>query len=80
LAGVRNTQVNYGFTITTRPGMRARNDIFFLSVLFGIGGTVNGVPTENVYGNHLFKMPVTFQVAYRTVFEISGPKKPGETD
>jgi hypothetical protein len=80
LAGVRNTQVNYGFTFTTRPGLRARNDIFFLSVLFGIGGTVNGVPTQDVYGNHLFKMPVTFQLAYRTVFEIAGPKRPGQSD
>jgi hypothetical protein len=49
-------------------------------MLFGIGGTVNGQPTENVYGNHLFKMPVTLQLAYRTVFEISGPKRPGESD
>jgi hypothetical protein len=80
LNGLRNTQVNYGFTFTTRPGMRARNDIFFLSVLFGMGGTVNGVPTENIYGNHLFKLPVTFQLAYRTVFEIAGPKKPGHSD
>jgi hypothetical protein len=80
LAGVRNTQVNYGFTFTTRPGLRARNDVLFLSVLLGMGGTINGVPTENIYGNHLFKMPITFQLAYRTVFEISGPHKPGTAD
>lgn len=76
--GQRNTQINYGFTFTTRPGLRPRNDIFFLSVLFGVGGTVNGVPTGDVYGNHLFKMPVTFQLAYRTVLEIAGPRRPGE--
>jgi len=80
LNGVRNTQVNYGFTFTTRPGLRPRNDIFFLSVLLGIGGTVNGVPTGDVYGNHLFKMPVTFQLAYRTVLEISGPRRAGSSD
>jgi hypothetical protein len=80
LDGMRNTQVNYGFTFTTRPGLRPRNDIFLLSMLFGVGGTINGVPTENVYGNHLFKMPVTFVLAYRTVFEISGPRRPGEPD
>ena len=80
LDGVRNTQVNYGFTFTTRPGLRPRNDIFFLSVLVGIGGTTNGVPTGDVYGNHLFKMPVTFQLAYRTVFEIAGPRRAGDRD
>jgi len=80
LDGLRNTQVNYGFTFTTRPGLRPRNDILFLSVLVGIGGTINGVPTGDVYGNHLFKMPVTFQFAYRTVFEISGPRRPGDRD
>lgn len=80
LDGKRNTQINYGFTFTTRPGLRARNDIFFLSVLVGLGGTVNGVPTGDIYGNHLFKVPVTFQLAYRTVLEIAGPKKPGNEE
>jgi len=80
LDGQRNTQINYGFTFTTRPGMSAKNDIFFLSVLFGVGGTINGVPTGDVYGNHLFKVPVTFQLAYRNVFELIGPKKPGRDD
>lgn len=75
-----NTQVNYGFTFTTRPGFRKRNDIFFVSVLLGLGGTVNGVATDEMYGNHLFKIPATFEVAYRTVFEISGPDKPGDDD
>jgi hypothetical protein len=77
LNGFRNTQVNYGFTFTTRPGLRKRNDIFFLSVLVGAGGTVNGVPTEDVYGAHLFNMPINFQLAYRTVLEIAGPSRPG---
>jgi hypothetical protein len=45
-----------------------------------MGGTVNGAPTGDVYGNHLFKVPLTFQLAYRTVFEIAGPKKPGGDD
>ncbi|MET0384526.1 MAG: hypothetical protein ABW321_01140 [Polyangiales bacterium] len=80
LDGQRNTQFNWGFTFTTRPGFRPRNDIFFLSVLFGIGGTVNGVPTNEVYGNHLFKIPVTFQIAYRTVLEINRPSKPGQEE
>jgi hypothetical protein len=75
LNGYRNTQINYGFTFTTRPGFRSRDDIFFLSVLFGVGGTVNGVPTQDIYGNHLFKMPMTFQLAYRTVLEISSTPK-----
>lgn len=71
-----NTQVNYGVTFTTRPGFRSRNDILFISVLLGLGGTVNGVPTDEMYGNHLFKIPATFEIAYRTVLEISGPSKP----
>jgi hypothetical protein len=80
LDGARNTQVNFGFTFTTRPGLRARNDIFFISVLLGVGGTINGVPTADTYGNHLFKLPMTFQLAYRTVFELAGPSKPGDDE
>jgi hypothetical protein len=78
--GLRNTQINYGFTFTTRPGLRNRNDIFFLSLLIGVGGTINGVPTGDVYGTHLFLAPVTFQLAYRAVLEISGPSKSGDSD
>jgi hypothetical protein len=70
-----NTQVNFGLTFTTRPGFARRNDILFLSVLLGIGGTVNGIDTSEMYGNHLFKIPATIELAYRTVFEISGPSK-----
>lgn len=80
LEGLSNTQINYGFTFTTRPGLRRRNDVLFVSVLFGVGGTVNGQPTENIYGNHLFKSPVTFELAYRTVLELSGPARPGDDD
>jgi hypothetical protein len=82
--GVRNTQVNYGFTFTTRPGLRNRNDIFFLSMLFGVGGTVSdGVgayPTGGVYGAHLFLAPLTFELAYRAVLEIQGPSRHGDSD
>jgi hypothetical protein len=78
--GLRNTQINYGFTFTTRPGLRNRNDIFFLSVLFGVGGTINGYPTGGVYGAHLFLAPLTFELAYRAVLEISGPSKSGDND
>lgn len=80
LDGLSNTQINYGFTFTTRPGLRRRNDILFLSVLFGVGGTVNGLATERTYGNHLFKAPVTFELAYRTVLELAGPDAPGEDE
>jgi hypothetical protein len=85
LNGWRNTQVNYGFTFTTRLGLRDRNDLFFLSVLFGVGGTVIGgqgvaYATQDVYGNHLFKLPMTFQIAYRTVLEIAPESKPGHSE
>ena len=78
LNGIRNTQVNYGFTFTTRVGLRPRNDLLFLSVLFGVGGTINDVPTADVYGQHLFKLPINFQLAYRTVLELVPESKPGE--
>jgi hypothetical protein len=78
LDGQSNTQVNYGLTFTTRPGFARRNDILFLSVLLGVGGTVNGVSTSEMYGNHLFKIPATIELAYRTVLEMSGPSKPDE--
>lgn len=77
LDGLSNTQVNYGLTFTTRLGLRKRNDLLFISVLLGIGGTVNGLPTDEVYGNHLFKIPATVELAYRTVLELSHPAKPG---
>jgi hypothetical protein len=80
LDGQRNTQINWGFTFTTRPGLRSRNDILFLSVLFGVGGTVNGQPTGEIYGNHLFLGPWNFQFAYRTVLELSGPDHGSDDD
>jgi len=78
LDGQSNSQVNFGITFTTRPGFARRNDIFFISLLFGVGGTVNGVKTSEMYGNHLFKIPGTMELAYRTVFELSGPSSHGE--
>ena len=77
LDGASNTQVNYGLTFTTRLGLRKRNDLLFISVLLGIGGTVNGIATDEVYGNHLLKIPATVEFAYRTVLELSHPAKPG---
>jgi hypothetical protein len=84
LDGLNNTQVNYGFTFTTRPGFRKRNDIFFLSFMVGVGGNIatagGPVPTGEMYGNHIFKAPINFEIAYRTVLELGGPDKPGEDD
>ncbi len=80
LDGNNNTQVVYGFSFATRPGFRSRNDILFLSALFGFGGTVNGVDSGDVYGNHLFKVPMTLELAYRTVIELDHPAKPGEIE
>ena len=59
----RNTQVNYGFTFTTRPGFQPRYDILFVSLLLSAGGTINGTPARDVYGMHLFKAPVNFELA-----------------
>jgi hypothetical protein len=74
LNGQRNTQLNFGFTYVTRLGLfRKRNDLLFVGMLFGVLGHTNGVPTREVYGDHLFRVPVTLQLAYRMVFELIGP-------
>ncbi|HKU44699.1 MAG TPA: hypothetical protein VJR89_41350 [Polyangiales bacterium] len=84
LDGITNNQINYGFTFTTRPGFRKRNDIFFLSVLLGLSGTVataeGSVRTADIYGNHIFKVPVVFEIAYRTVLDIGGSEKAVEDE
>lgn len=77
LDGATNNQLNFGFTAVTRPGFRKRNDLLFVSMLFGVGGTTNSQPTEKVFGNHLLGMPATLELAYRTVFDLSDPVKPG---
>jgi hypothetical protein len=71
--GKRETQANYGFTFVTRPGLMRKNDIFFLSVLFHFD-------KEEAYGNHLFYAPMTFQLAYRMVFELQPKALPWEGD
>jgi hypothetical protein len=74
LNGRRNTQFNFGFTYVTRLGLlRKRNDLLYVGVLFGVLGKINDVPTHEVYGDHLFRIPVTLQLAYRMVFELIGP-------
>lgn len=59
----QNTQVNYGLTFVTRPGLRRRNDILFISVLFAFAGTVNDIPVDEMYGMHLFKSPFNIELA-----------------
>jgi hypothetical protein len=81
--GVRRTQVNYGFTFTTRPGFMRKNDILFLSMLFNFDksdGTTTGESPSDIYGTHLFFGPYNFQLAYRMVFELSGPPDDDEED
>ncbi len=73
LDGVRHTQLNYGFTVVTRPGFLRKNDLFFLSMLFNLGSTLGGYDNSKVYGTHIFYGAFTFQLAYRMVFELKGP-------
>ena len=55
-----------------------RSDMLYLCVLFGVGGSTNGVPTSEVYGDHyFFKMPINVQLAYRMVWELNVPPPPG---
>ncbi len=77
LDGERNTEFNYGFTYVGRLGFRKRFDLIYLNVLFGLSGTINGVPTEEVYGDHWLKVPFMIQLAYRIVWDLSGPREPG---
>ena len=73
LNGERNTGIHFGFTYVGRVGIRDRFDLLYLTLLFGTTGKVNGVDTEDVYGDHWFKLPITLQLAYRIVWELSGP-------
>jgi hypothetical protein len=66
-----NTAINLGFTYCGRLGLLSkRNDLLYVTVLFGVGGSTNGVPTSEVYGDHFLNMPVNIQVAYRMVWEL----------
>jgi hypothetical protein len=78
LDGHRNTQVNFGFVYAGRVGIRRRYDAVLLSVLFGLTGDINGVPTSQIYGDHYLKWPVVIQFGYRIQWELQGPKKPSE--
>lgn len=80
LDGQRQTQVNYGFTIVGRPGLMRKNDLIFLSMLFNFDTPDSGYAAGDVYGNHLFYTPMTFQFAYRTVFELQDKAIPWEED
>jgi hypothetical protein len=76
--GRSNTAINVGFTYVGRMGFfRRRYDLLYLTVLFGVGGSTNGVPTSEVYGDHFLRVPMNFQLAYRIVWELVGPKVPG---
>lgn len=80
LDGAPNNLLTFGFTVVTRPGFRKRNDLLFVSMLFGVGGTINSQPTDKVFGNHLLGIPATLELAYRTVFDLSGPVELGAGD
>jgi hypothetical protein len=76
--GQRNTDVNFGFTFVGRVGLRKRFDLFYLTTLLGVTGEVNGVERSKVYGDHYFGVPLTIIAAYRIVWELGTPAKPGD--
>jgi hypothetical protein len=80
LDGKRETQVNYGFTFVTRPGLMRKNDLFFLSMLFNFSKPSSGYRAGDVYGAHLFYAPMAFQLAYRMVFELQPKSLPWDAD
>jgi hypothetical protein len=75
LDGKRNTQFNYGFTFVGRVGFRKRFDLLYLTVLLGLSGQINGVDTSKVYGDHYLHAPLTIILAYRVVWDLTGPRK-----
>lgn len=80
LDGKRETQVNYGFTVVTRPGFMHKNDVLFLSMLFNFNHSSTGYDAGGSFGNHTFYGPYTFQLAYRMVFELQPKGLPWKDD
>lgn len=77
--GKPSTAINLGFTYVGRLGLfHRRFDLLYLTVLFGVGGSTNGEANSKVYGDHYTGLPMNFQLAYRIVWEVVGPKVPGE--
>lgn len=70
----RFTEINYGFTIATRPGFRRADDILFLQVLFNPGSTFGSYDNRYGYGLHLLFAPITFTLAYRMVLPVWRPE------
>lgn len=73
LGGHRFTEINYGFTLATRPGFRRGYDIFFLQLLFNPGSTFGTYDNRYGYGLHLLFAPITFTMAYRMVLPVWRP-------
>ena len=68
--GRRVTQLNYGFMLVTRPGLRERDDIFLFQFLWHFGDRLGGFDAGESYGQHTFSAPFTFILAYRMAFAI----------
>lgn len=64
LDGQRHTIVNYGALFATRPGLRRRDDIFTVQLLFHSG------PFRDSYGIHTYRGPFTLLIAYRSLIEL----------
>lgn len=73
--GERSTQLSYGATILTRPGLVPRNDLFYLQFLYHFGDSLGGDDNSVSYGSHALFGPFTFIAAYRVVLELD-PKRP----
>ncbi len=72
LNGQQRTQMNYGFALITRPGITARNDVFYMQVLYHLGSTLSPHDNRNSYGGLAFLGPLTFILAYRVMLDLGG--------
>ena len=70
-AGVSLTQFNLGAVFTSRVGLRRRDDLVFIQVLFNTGWP--GTDATQTYGLHLLTIPMTITVAYRVVLPLWRP-------
>jgi hypothetical protein len=64
-----HTQFNYGFFFVTRAGLVQRDDLLLWQVMFH-SDVFGGYDNSDVYGAALWRGPMTFLLAYRSVIEL----------
>lgn len=66
-----HTQFNYGFFLVTRAGLVQRDDLLIWQMMFHSGPIFGGgADNRDVYGMAVFRAPLTFLLAYRSVISL----------